>query len=68
MEAAEGAYKACALPMLAGTLITAAGFLPVALAEGQTAEYTSSLFWVIAGTLILSWLASIFISPYWGTA
>lgn len=66
MEAAEGAYKACALPMLAGTLITAAGFLPVALAEGQTAEYTSSLFWVIAGTLILSWLASIFISPVLG--
>lgn len=66
MEAAEGAYKACALPMLAGTLITAAGFLPVALAEGQTAEYTASLFWVIAGTLVLSWLASIFVSPVLG--
>ncbi len=66
MEAAEGAYKACALPMLAGTLITAAGFLPVALAEGQTAEYTSSLFWVIAGTLVLSWIASIFVSPVLG--
>lgn len=66
MEAAEGAYKACALPMLAGTLITAAGFLPVALAEGQTAEYTNSLFWVIAGTLVLSWLASIFVSPVLG--
>lgn len=66
MEAAEGAYKACALPMLAGTLITAAGFLPVALAEGQTAEYTNSLFWVIAGTLVLSWIASIFVSPVLG--
>ncbi len=66
MEAAEGAYRVCALPMLAGTLVTAAGFLPVALAEGQTAEYTSSLFWVIAGTLLLSWLASIFVSPVLG--
>lgn len=46
MEAAEGAYKACAAPMLAGTLITAAGFIPVALAEGQTTEYTNSLFWL----------------------
>lgn len=66
MEAAEGAYKSCALPMLAGTLITAAGFLPVALAEGQTSEYTESLFWVIASTLILSWIASIFVSPVLG--
>ena len=66
MEAAEGAYKACAMPMLAGTLITAAGFIPVGLAEGQTAEYTNSLFWVIASTLILSWIASIFVSPVLG--
>ena len=66
MEAAEGAYKACAAPMLAGTLITASGFIPVALAEGQTTEYTNSLFWVIASTLILSWIASIFVSPVLG--
>lgn len=66
MEAAEGAYKACAMPMLAGTLITAAGFIPVGLATGKTSEYTNSLFWVIASTLILSWLASIFVSPVLG--
>lgn len=66
MAAAEAAYKSCAKPMLAGTLITAAGFIPVGLAEGQTSEYTSSLFWVIAAALILSWLASIFVSPVLG--
>lgn len=66
MEAAESAYNACALPMLAGTLVTAAGFIPVALSGGMTAEYTNSLFWVIASTLILSWLASIFVSPVLG--
>jgi multidrug efflux pump len=66
MEAAQGAYKACAIPMLCGTLITAGGFLPVALAEGQTTEYTNSLFWVIASTLVLSWIASIFVSPVLG--
>ncbi len=66
MEAAEAAYKACAMPMLAGTLITAAGFIPVGLAEGTTAEYTNSLFWVILSTLIISWIASIFVSPVLG--
>ncbi len=66
MEAAEAAYKSCAKPMLAGTLITAAGFIPVGFAAGQTAEYVGSFFWVIASTLILSWLASIFVSPVLG--
>ena len=66
MEAAEAAYKSCAKPMLAGTLITAAGFIPVGLAEGQTSEYASAIFWVIAAALILSWIASIFVSPVLG--
>ena len=66
LESAEGAYKSCAAPMLAGTLITAAGFIPVGLAEGQVTEYTNSLFWVLASTLVLSWLASIFVSPVLG--
>ena len=66
MESAEGAYKACAAPMLAGTLITAAGFIPVGLAVGQVTEYTNSLFWVISSTLVLSWIASIFVSPVLG--
>ncbi len=66
MEAAESAYNTCAMPMLAGTLVTTAGFIPVALSNGMTAEYTNALFWVIASTLILSWIASIFISPVLG--
>ena len=66
LSAAEAAYKSCAKPMLAGTLITAAGFIPVGMAEGQTSEYTASLFWVIGAALILSWLASIFVSPVLG--
>lgn len=66
LDAAEAAYKSCAKPMLAGTLITAAGFIPVGFAEGQTSEYTSSFFWVIASALILSWVASIFVSPVLG--
>ncbi len=66
MEAAEAAYKSSAKPMLAGTLITAAGFIPVGFAEGQTSEYVGSFFWVIASTLILSWFASIFVSPVLG--
>ena len=66
LSAAEAAYKSCAKPMLAGTLITAAGFIPVGMAEGQTSEYCAALFWVIAAALLLSWVASIFVSPVLG--
>lgn len=66
LVAAQAAYKGCAKPMLAGTLITAAGFIPVGFAAGQTAEYVGAFFWVIASTLLLSWVASIFVSPVLG--
>lgn len=66
LAAAQVAYKGCAKPMLAGTLITAAGFIPVGFAAGQTAEYVGAFFWVIASTLLLSWVASIFVSPVLG--
>lgn len=66
LAAAQAAYKGCAKPMLAGTLITAAGFIPVGFAAGQTAEYVGAFFWVIASTLLLSWVASIFVSPVLG--
>ena len=66
LAAAQAAYKGCAKPMLAGTLITAAGFIPVGFAAGQTAEYVGAFFWVIASTLLLSWGASIFVSPVLG--
>ena len=66
LAAAQAAYKGCAKPMLAGTLITAAGFIPVGFAAGQTAEYVGAFFWVIASTLLISWVASIFVSPVLG--
>lgn len=66
LAAAQAAYKGCAKPMLAGTFITAAGFIPVGFAAGQTAEYVGAFFWVIASTLLLSWVASIFVSPVLG--
>jgi multidrug efflux pump len=66
LAAAQAAYKGCAKPMLAGTLITAAGFIPVGFAAGQTAEYVGAFFWVIASTFLLSWVASIFVSPVLG--
>lgn len=66
LAAAQAAYKGCAKPMLAGTLITSAGFIPVGFAAGQTAEYVGAFFWVIASTLLLSWVASIFVSPVLG--
>ena len=66
LAAAQAAYKGCAKPMLAGTLITAAGFIPVGFAAGQTAEYVGAFFWVIASTLLLSWVASILVRPVLG--
>ena len=66
LQAAQAAYKSSAKSMLAGTLITAAGFIPVGFAPGKTVEYTESLFWVMAATLVISWLASLFVSPVLG--
>lgn len=66
IEAAEAAYKACAFPMLSGTAITACGFIPVGMAPGSISEYCNALFWVVAAALLLSWLASILVSPVLG--
>ena len=52
--------------MLSGTLITCAGFLPLALAEGMVAEFTKSLSIVVFMALILSWFASVLVSPVLG--
>lgn len=65
-EAASFAYKATAFPMLSGTLITCSGFLPIFLSKGMVAEFTHSLFIVIAIALLLSWLASVLVSPVLG--
>ena len=54
------------MPMLTGTLITAAGFLPIATANSSTGEYTRSIFQVVTIALLLSWIAAVVFIPYLG--
>ena len=65
-DAATFAYSSTAMPMLTGTLITAAGFLPIGLAKSTAGEYTFSMFSVNALALILSWLVAVLFTPYLG--
>ena len=65
-EAACYAYTATAFPMLTGTLITCAGFIPIGFSNGMAAEFTSSLFPVITIALLLSWLVSVVVTPLLG--
>jgi multidrug efflux pump subunit AcrB len=65
-DAATFAYSSTAMPMLTGTLITAAGFLPIGLAESAAGEYTFSMFSVNALALLISWLAAVLFTPYLG--
>jgi len=66
MRAATATYDLVAMPMLTGTLITAAGFLPIGLAKSVTGEYTFAIFAVTAAALVISWLVSVFFVPYLG--
>lgn len=66
VRAAAFAYSSTAFPMLTGTLITAAGFLPIATAQSGTGEYTRSIFQVVTIALILSWIAAVVFIPYLG--
>ncbi len=65
-DAACFAYKATAFPMLTGTLITCAGFIPIGFAKGNAAEFSSSLFTVITIALVISWLVSVVATPLLG--
>ena len=67
MKAASYMWKATAFPMLTGTLVTAAGFLPIATAQSGTGEYTRSIFQVVTLALLLSWLAAVLFVPYLGS-
>ncbi len=67
VRAATYAYEVTAMPMLTGTLITAAGFLPIGLARSMTGEYTFAIFAVTVIALVLSWLVSVYFVPYLGT-
>ncbi|MBB3214685.1 multidrug efflux pump subunit AcrB [Herbaspirillum sp. Sphag1AN] len=65
-RAAAFAYISTAFPMLTGTLVTVAGFLPIAMAKSSTGEYTRSIFEVSAIALIVSWLAAVILIPLLG--
>ena len=66
IKAASYAWTSTAFPMLTGTLITAAGFLPIATAQSGTGEYTRSIFQVVAIALLVSWIAAVVFVPYLG--
>ncbi len=66
-DAACYAFKATAKPMLTGTLITCAGFIPVAFSKGMASEFCSALFPVIGMALVLSWIVSVMVAPLFGT-
>ena len=66
VRAATYAYEVTAMPMLTGTLITAAGFLPIGLAKSVTGEYTFAIFAVTVIALVISWLVSVYFVPYLG--
>ncbi|MEE4227236.1 efflux RND transporter permease subunit [Pseudomonas viridiflava] len=66
LKAASFAWTSTAFPMLTGTLITAAGFLPIATAQSSTGEYTRSIFQVVTIALIASWIAAVMFVPYLG--
>jgi multidrug efflux pump len=68
LAAASFAYKSTAFPMLTGTLVTAAGFLPIATAQSGTGEYTRSIFQVVTVALLLSWIAAVVFIPFLGDA
>ena len=66
VKAASFAYSSTAMPMLTGTLVTVAGFLPIATASSSTGEYTRSIFQVSAIALIISWFAAVILVPFLG--
>ncbi|WP_310627095.1 efflux RND transporter permease subunit [Limnohabitans sp.] len=67
VRAATFAYEVTAIPMLTGTLITAAGFLPIGMAKSTVGEYTYAIFAVTVIALVLSWWVSVYFVPYLGT-
>jgi multidrug efflux pump len=66
LKAAGFMWQSTAFPMLTGTLITAAGFLPIATAQSGTGEYTRSIFEVVTIALLVSWVAAVMFVPYLG--
>lgn len=67
LDAAAFAWRATAAPMLFGTLITVAGFVPIGFAQSGVGEYAGNIFWVLAFALLLSWLVAVTFTPYLGS-
>jgi multidrug efflux pump subunit AcrB len=66
MRAAAFAWDSTAFPMLTGTLVTAAGFLPVGLAQSTAGEYAGNIFWIVGLALVVSWFVAVIFTPYIG--
>ncbi len=65
-KAATFAWESTAFPMLTGTLVTAAGFLPVGFAASTAGEYAGNIFWVVGMALVVSWFVAVVFTPYLG--
>src|SRR5262245_25087733 len=66
IKAASFAWESTAFPMLTGTLVTAAGFLPIGFANSSVGEYAGGIFWVVAIALLASWVVAVVFTPYIG--
>jgi multidrug efflux pump subunit AcrB len=66
VRAATHAWNATAAPMLFGTLVTVAGFVPIGFAQSGVGEYAGNIFWVLAYALLASWLVAVVFTPYLG--
>ena len=65
-RAATFAWTSTAFPMLTGTLVTAAGFLPVGFAKSSAGEYAGGIFWIVGLALLASWIVAVLFTPYLG--
>ena len=66
LKAATFTWESTAFPMLTGTLVTAAGFLPVGFARSTAGEYAGNIFWVVGLALVVSWIVAVTFTPYLG--
>src|SRR3984893_17336682 len=66
VRAASFAWESAAFPMLTGTLVTAAGFLPIGFANSAVGEYAGGIFWIVAIALVASWFVAVIFTPYIG--
>ena len=66
VESATFAWGATAGPMLAGTIVTIVGFLPVGFARSTAGEYAGNIFWIVGFALLVSWIVAVYFTPYLG--